>query len=428
MGKITKSEENFKKASSLIPGGVNSPVRAFNSVGGTPRFIEKGEGPWLIDVDGNRYIDYMMSWGPMILGHSNPEVIKAIKEKAGSGTSFGAATQAEIELAEIVASRIPAVEKVRMVSSGTEACMTAVRLARAFTGRDYVIKFEGGYHGHADPFLIKAGSGLVTGGLPGSAGIPKETSQYTVCLPYNDVESIEKCFKNFQGKIAAVIVEPVAANMGVIPPAAGFLEKLRDITSAEGSLLIFDEVITGFRVAMGGAGELYGVKPDLVCMGKILGGGLPAGGVGGRADIMDRLAPVGDVYQAGTLSGNPLAVASGIATLNELDSKRPYEELEWYGTLLEQNLTKLFERKGVPTQINRVGSILTVFFTKDPVTDFESAKMTDTKFFGRLFTELLVEGVYLPPSAFEAWFLSLCHIEEIIEMTVEKVEFALARI
>lgn len=416
--KNPKSEDIFARSSKIIPGGVNSPVRAFGSVGGTPFIVDHGAGAYLHDVDGNRYVDYVMSWGPLILGHAYPSVIKAIEEQVSRGTSYGAPTEAELELAELVRERMPWVEKMRMVSSGTEACMTAARVARGATGRNQIVKFDGGYHGHSDLFLVKAGSGLATGGLPASAGVPEDVTSTTLSIPYNDIDTAKSAFAESGDDIAAVIVEPVAANMGVIPPAEGFLQTLRDLTAKHGALLIFDEVITGFRVAPGGAAGLFGIKPDLVCMGKILGGGLPIGAVGGRANVMDHLAPVGNVYQAGTLSGNPLSVAAGITTLKALANKSIYDKMKSYTSELTDKLLSLFREQNVPIQINRVESLFTIFFSDNPVTDFESAKKSDMKLYAKFFHSLLDQGIFLPPSGFEAWFVSAAHGEEELQATL----------
>lgn len=416
------SSSEYKRAVSLIPGGVNSPVRSFGSVGGTPFFVERGDGAWIYDIEANRYLDYVMSWGPLIVGHGHPRVIQAVVEAAGKGTSFGASTRNEIELAAIVRERMPWVEKLRLVSSGTEACMTAVRLARGATGRSHVVKFDGGYHGHSDGFLVKAGSGLATDNLPASAGVPAGITACTLSIPYNDRESVEKAFLEHGSDIAAVIVEPVAANMGVVPPADGFLQFLRDITSRHGSLLIFDEVITGFRIAPGGGAGLFGIKPDLVCLGKILGGGLPIGGVGGRADVMDHLAPIGAVYQAGTLSGNPLSTAAGIATLRELEDARIFDHLREYADSLTESIRQQCRSHQRPVRINKVESLFTVFFTDSPVTDFESAKRADHAYYGQFFHALLEQGVYLPPSGFEAWFVSSTHKRVELDHTTQAIE------
>ncbi len=415
----------FDRARRLLPGGVNSPVRAYGSVGGEPRFIEKGKGAFIYDVDGGEYVDYVMSWGPLILGHAHPTVLRAVYEAAGKGVSFGAPTEAEIELAEMVKDRMPHVEMLRLVSSGTEAVMTAARLARGFTGRDVLVKFDGCYHGHSDGFLVAAGSGLATGGMPGSAGVPEEVTRKTLSLPYNDLSAVNEVFTERGEDIAAVIVEPIAANMGVVPPADGFLEGLRDVTSRYGALLIFDEVITGFRVARGGAAELSGVNPDLVTLGKILGGGLPIGAVGGRREVMERLAPVGDVYQAGTLSGNPLSVAAGIATLKELNEPLVYERLQAGTEFLARELEGLFAKAGIAARVSRSTGLLTVFFSTILPANFNTVKEINADLFARFFHRLLQQGVYLPPSPYEAWFLSTAHSSPLLERTLQAVEESL---
>ena len=417
-----KSQEIFTQSQKLIPGGVNSPVRAFGAVGGTPFIASKGEGPYLHDIDGRRYIDYVMSWGPLILGHSYKPVVEAVCRAAQAGTSFGAPTSSELELASLVNERMPWIEKLRLVSSGTEACMTAIRLARGATGRDIIVKFDGGYHGHADSFLIQAGSGLATGGLPASSGIPENVIKTTISIPYNDLQAVRECFENHASDIAAVIVEPVAANMGVVPPAKGFLQGLRELTTKHGSLLLFDEVITGFRIASGGAAQLYDIKPDLVCLGKILGGGLPIGGVGGTKEIMDFLAPVGPVYQAGTLSGNPLSTAAGIATLRALGDNSLYERIKQYADNLNGNIAALFDKSSIPLKINKVESLFTLFFTDNDVTDFNSAKKSDMKMYAEFFNFLLSKGIYIPPSGFEAWFVSAAHKGKQLNSTVKAIE------
>ena len=422
----TRSEEIFKKTSTLVPGGVNSPVRAFGSVGGTPFIADRGEGAWLYDIDGNRYIDYVMSWGPLMLGHAHHSVVAAIKSKAAGGVSFGVPTRDEMDLAAMVAERMPWIEKLRLVSSGTEACMTAARLARGATGRDLIVKFDGGYHGHSDLFLVKAGSGLATGSLPASGGVPAAVTQTTLSIPYNDIEAVESCFSEHGSNIAAVIVEPVAANMGVVPPKAGFLQALRDLTTKHGAVLIFDEVITGFRVAPGGAAELFDFKPDLVCLGKILGGGLPIGGVGGRRDLMDNLAPLGAVYQAGTLSGNPLSTRAGLATLEELGKPGVYERCRDYAEGLTAGLADLFAKHDRAVQISRVESLFTVFFNEHEVTDFASAGGSDMDMYAAMFHSLLDDGVYIAPSGYEAWFVSLAHTDEHRELTLAAVDNFLA--
>jgi glutamate-1-semialdehyde 2,1-aminomutase len=417
-----RSREIFEESERVVPGGVNSPVRSFMSVGGTPFVVERGEGPYLIDVDGRRYIDYVMSWGPLILGHADPAIVEAVRNRASLGTSFGAPTADELGLALLVRERMPWVEKLRLVSSGTEACMTAARVARGATGRTLAVKFDGGYHGHADGFLVKAGSGLATGNLPASAGVPGGVAATTVSLPYNDTSAIDDCFDRRGGDIACVIVEPVAANMGVVPPEPGFLEKIRDRTERSGALLIFDEVITGFRVAPGGAAELFGIRPDLVCLGKILGGGLPIGGLGGRADLMDLLAPGGPVYQAGTLSGNPLSTAAGIAGLKALANPGVYRRLRQYAVELTGRITEAAEREGVCLRANRVESLFTFFFSTEEVRDFASASRTDGDRYARLFHTLLDAGVFIPPSKYEAWFVSTSHGPDELESTVKAFE------
>lgn len=404
--KTTKSEELFERGKSIIPGGVNSPVRAFRAVGGVPRFMARGEGSKLIDVDGNRYIDYICSWGPLILGHRPKPVIDALQGVLEIGTSFGAPTEREIVLAELIRGAMPSMEMVRLVNSGTEAAMSALRVARGFTGRDLTIKFEGCYHGHVDSLLVKAGSGMATLGIADTAGVPKAFAETTIALPYNDLDAVETSFRELGDKIAAVIVEPVAGNMGCISPRAGYLEGLRRVTEKYGSLLLFDEVMTGFRLAYGGAQELYGIKPDLTMIGKVIGGGLPIAAYGGRADIMRKIAPVGPVYQAGTLSGNPLAVTAGIAMLTELKNN-PH-----IYTQLETATAGIVGNAPAGITVNRVGSMFTWFFTDRPVYDYESAKTCDVEAFRRFFHHMLERGVYLPPSQFEAAFVSAAHSEE----------------
>jgi len=416
------------RAEQLIPGGVNPPVRAFRSVGGTPPFLVRGLGAHVWDADGNRYIDYVGSWGPLILGHSPPEVIEAIVQAARNGTSFGASTPTEADLAELVIEAFPAIEKVRFVSSGTEATMSAIRLARAHTQRKFIVKFEGCYHGHSDALLVKAGSGVATLGIPGSAGVPEEFVEFTLALPYNDRNAVEAAFAKFRGQIACVIVEPVVGNMGCVPPRPGYLEALREITAREGALLIFDEVMTGFRVAFGGASELYHIKPDLTTLGKIIGGGLPVGAYGGPAKIMDLVAPLGPVYQAGTLSGNPLAMAAGIATLCQLKANRKqfYKQLDDMAGKLVAGITAAAKEAGVAMTANRVGSMFTFFFTDKQVTDWESAATCDTAKFGRFHGAMLDAGVWLPPSQFEAAFLSIAHTQGDIDDTIAAAREALA--
>jgi len=414
-----KSSALFKKAVQLIPGGVNSPVRAGKAVGVDPLFISRAEGCFLWDADGNRYIDYVGSWGPMILGHSRPEIIKAIEDRLSKGTSYGAPTELEVEMAELIIELVPSIEMVRMVNSGTEATMSAIRLARGFTGRDRIIKFDGCYHGHADSLLVAAGSGVATLGIPGSPGVPKDLAMYTISLPYNNLEQVAETFKNFGRDIAAVIVEPVAGNMGLVLPDRAFLSGLRDITEENGSLLIFDEVITGFRVGPGGAQEFYGIMPDITCLGKIIGGGLPVGAYGGRRDIMERMAPVGDIYQAGTLSGNPLAMAAGIATLKVLKDRAVYDMLEEKGRALFSGIKAAAQTAGQAITINHLGSMGTIYFTTGPVTDYASAKKADASRYGKFYRAMLEKGIYLAPSAFETAFVSLAHEKEAIQKTIE---------
>jgi glutamate-1-semialdehyde 2,1-aminomutase len=424
--KLNKSRKLHARAERLFPGGVNSPVRAFRAVGGEPPIIVRGKGARLRDADGNEYIDYVLSWGPLILGHAHPRVIAAVTEAARKGTSFGASTPAEADLAEEVVRAFPSIEKLRFVSSGTEATMSAIRLARAFTRRKYVIKFEGCYHGHADTLLVKAGSGVATLGIPGSAGVPEEFVHFTLALPFNDVAAVEEAIAKFPEEIACIIVEPVVGNMGCVPSAKGYLRALRDITSRNGALLIFDEVMTGFRVAYGGAQQLYGIRPDLTTLGKVIGGGLPVAAYGGRAEIMNMIAPLGPVYQAGTLSGNPLAMAAGLATLKVLRGNRKiYRELESKSARLVEGVLKAASAAGVKMTANRVGSMFTWFFTQTPVTDWSSAERCDTGAFGKFHSAMLAEGVYLPPSQFEAAFLSAAHSEQDINRTIDAARRAL---
>jgi glutamate-1-semialdehyde 2,1-aminomutase len=425
--KTKRSEKLFREAKTIIPGGVNSPVRAFRSVGGTPLFVAKAKGATVTDVDGNTFMDYVSSWGPMILGHAHPKVVSAIRAAAGKGTSYGAPTEGEVRLAAHIRDAFPSMKKVRLVSSGTEAAMSAVRLARGFTGRDKIVKFEGCYHGHADSMLVKAGSGALTFGQPDSPGVPADLARLTLTATFNDFASVLRLFESSPGQVAAVIVEPVPGNMGVVLPAPGFLEALRKMTLQEGALLIFDEVITGFRVAMGGAQELYGIDPDLTVLGKIIGGGLPVGAFGGRGDVMDALSPVGPVYQAGTLSGNPLAVAAGIACLGELARKGTYKKLGEKADYLAEGLYGVFEKSGVPAWTNRVGSMWTTFFQKGPVTDYGSAKRSDTAAYAKYFHGLLDRGVYIAPSQFEAGFVSLAHTRKDLDRTIAAARGALAQ-
>lgn len=426
--KLEHSREFFQEAQQYLPGGVDSPVRAFKTVGGTPPFIARGHGSKIYDVDGNEYIDYVCSWGPLILGHSHPQVVEALKKAAERGTSFGAPTALEVTLAKMICSAIPTIEMIRFVNSGTEATMSALRLARAFTGRDKIIKFSGGYHGHADGLLVKAGSGMATLSLPDSPGVPASYAQNTLVAPYNNVEAIAQRFRRYPDEIAAVIVEPVAANMGVVPPQPGFLESLRSLTSQFGALLIFDEVITGFRVTYGGAQNLFKIVPDLTCLGKIIGGGLPVGAYGGKQQIMEMMAPTGPVYQAGTLSGNPLAMTAGIETLKILGQPGVYERLEDAISGLEEGIVKVVSSLKLKLTISRFASLLTLFFTKNPVLDYESVLQADTVLFGKFFQQLLAKGIYWPPSQFEAAFVSLAHSAEDIHLTVDKISEALSHV
>ncbi len=416
--KTSNSRKLFRQAQKLIPGGVNSPVRAFRSVGGTPLFIAKAKGATVTDADGNTFLDYVASWGPMILGHAHPKIVSAIRSAAGRGTSYGAPTAGEVALARLLHRAFPSIERVRLVSSGTEAAMSAVRLARGFTGRDKIVKFEGCYHGHADPMLVKAGSGALTFGQPDSPGVPGDTAKHTLTATFNDPVSVRRLFDRNRGQIAAVIVEPIPGNMGVVLPAPGFLDELREITRVTGALLVFDEVITGFRVAFGGAQELFGIQPDLTVLGKIIGGGLPVGAFGGRRDVMAALSPEGPVYQAGTLSGNPLAVAAGIAALTELSKKGTYRKLAAKADYLGEGLEGTFRKSGVPTCTNRVGSMWTTFFQEGPVVDYATAKKSDTAAYGRYFRGMLARGVYLAPSQFEAGFVSLAHTRRDLDRTI----------
>jgi glutamate-1-semialdehyde 2,1-aminomutase len=427
--KVEQSRKLQKRAEMMIPGGVNSPVRAFRAVGGDPPFVVRGKASHIFDADGNEYIDYIGSWGPLILGHAAPVVIEALGAALRNGTSFGASTPAEADLAELVLSAFPHTQKVRFVSSGTEATMSAIRLARAYTKRKYIVKFEGCYHGHADALLVKAGSGVATLGIPGSAGVPEEFTQFTLALPYNDTDALEEVFKKFKQQIACVIIEPVVGNMGCVPPARGYLEAVRAVTSNDGALLIFDEVMTGFRLAFGGAQELYAIKPDLTTMGKIIGGGLPVGAYGGPTEIMDLVAPLGPMYQAGTLSGNPLAMAAGYAQLRYLkEHKEIYARLDQLSGELVAGVAAAANSASVPMTTNRVGSMFTWFFTPGPVTDWESASKSDAEAFGRFFRNMLDGGIYLPPSQYEAAFLSAAHTEEDITKTIAAAKQAFAMV
>ena len=422
----SKSETFYKDAIKYIPGGVNSPVRAFKSVGGNPIFIERAEGCRLYDVDGNEYIDYVGSWGPMIVGHCHPDVNNAIKNVIDKGTSFGAPTELEIELAKMVIDAVPSIEMVRMVNSGTEATMSAIRLARGYTGRDKIIKFEGGYHGHADGLLVKAGSGAATLGVPDSPGVPADYAKNTITVSFNNLEEVKRVVQSEGENIACIIVEPLPGNMGVIPPKEGFLEGLRSLCTQSGIVLIFDEVMSGFRVAYGGAQEVFGVKPDLTCLGKVIGGGLPVGAYGGKKEIMQNIAPAGPIYQAGTLSGNPLAMTAGIETLKILSRPGSYEQLEERSSQLAEGLKDIAAKSGIPTFSTRVGAMFCTYFTDEEVTDYKSATSSDTKRFGKFFLNMLENGVNLAPSQFEAAFMSLAHTEEDILKTLEAAKKSFA--
>jgi len=425
---LSRSRALFERAQRVIPGGVNSPVRAFGSVGGTPPFIARAQGAYIEDVDGNRYIDYVGSWGPMLFGHADPDVVRAIQEAATRSPSFGAPTELEVRVAELICELVPSIEMVRLVNSGTEATMSAVRLARAYTGRPKIIKFEGHYHGHADFFLIAAGSGALTYGQPNSPGVTPGTAQDTLLARFNDLQHVEQLVEANAGEVAAIILEPVAGNMGCVPPEPGFLEGLRALCDRHGMLLIFDEVMTGFRVARGGAQERYGVLPDLTTLGKVIGGGLPVGAYGGRREIMEYVAPKGPVYQAGTLSGNPLAMAAGYAVLRKIaDTPDLYERLERFGAALEEGVRENLKGLGLDLYFTRVGAMATLFFTSERVVDYETARRCDTRRFARYFHAMLEEGIYLPPSQFEAFFFSTAHGERELEQTLSAQRRALAR-
>ncbi|HHU6749513.1 TPA: glutamate-1-semialdehyde 2,1-aminomutase [Staphylococcus pseudintermedius] len=425
--RYNESIKAFEKAAQLMPGGVNSPVRAFKSVDTPAIFMARGEGSRIYDIDGNEYIDYVLSWGPLILGHRDPKVIEAIHDVVERGTSFGASTLEENRLAELVIERVPSIEKVRMVSSGTEATLDTLRLARGYTGKNKIIKFEGNYHGHSDSLLIKAGSGVATLGLPDSPGVPEGTAKNTITVPYNDLDAVKYAFEAFGDDIAAVIVEPVSGNMGVVPPINNFLQGLRDITKENDALLIFDEVMTGFRVGYNCAQGYFNVIPDLTCLGKVIGGGLPVGAFGGRKEIMDHIAPSGDIYQAGTLSGNPLAMTSGYMTLSQL-TPESYEYFNELGDMLEQGLTEIFAKHQVPLTVNRAGSMIGFFLNKGPVTNFKEANQSDLELFSQLYRELAEQGIFLPPSQFEGMFLSTAHTKEDIEKTLHAFDVALERL
>ncbi|MGG3559635.1 glutamate-1-semialdehyde 2,1-aminomutase [Peribacillus frigoritolerans] len=427
MRSYEKSKKAFAEAKNLMPGGVNSPVRAFKSVDMDPIFMERGKGSKMYDIDGNEYIDYVLSWGPLILGHTNDRVVESLKKVAESGTSFGTSTLIENELAKLVMERVPSIEMIRMVSSGTEATMSALRLARGITGRDKILKFEGSYHGHGDSLLIKAGSGVATLGLPDSPGVPEGIAKNTITVAYNDLAATKYAFEQFGEDIACIIVEPVAGNMGVVPPQPGFLEGLREVTTQYGALLIFDEVMTGFRVDYNCAQGYFGIVPDLTCLGKVIGGGLPVGAFGGKREFMERIAPSGTIYQAGTLSGNPLAMTAGLETLSQL-TPESYDEFTRKGDMLEKGIGAAAEKYGVPHTFNRAGSMIGLFFTNEDVVNYETAKTSDLEFFASYYREMANQGIYLPPSQFEGLFLSTAHSDEDIEKTIEAAEQAFAKL
>jgi glutamate-1-semialdehyde 2,1-aminomutase len=422
----TESGRLMQRAAAMMPGGVSSPVRAFRAVGGEPLFIARGEGSRLYDADGNSYIDYIGSWGPLIAGHAHPVVVRALREAATRGTSFGAPIAAEADLAEVIINRVPGLDMIRFVNSGTEATMSAIRLARAATGRDLIVKFDGCYHGHADSLLVSAGSGVLTLGQPDSPGVPAAVAALTISIPFNNPQAVIDVFERQPEAIAAIIVEPVAGNMGVVAPQPGYLEALLDIAHRHGALLIMDEVMTGFRVAKGGARELYGIRPDITAFGKVIGGGLPVGAYGGRADLMRMISPSGPVYQAGTLSGNPLAMAAGLSTLSLVDGLGAYNLLEQLGARLEAGLVEAAEAADLPVRVGRVGSMITPFFSPDPVLDYIDARRCDTERFGRFHRSMLEQGVYLPPSQFESWFISLAHTNHDIDATISAARVAMA--
>lgn len=426
--KRNKSIRQYQKALEIIPGGVNSPVRAFKAIGIPPTFIDRAKGSKIWDIDGNEYIDYVGSWGPMILGHAHPKVVAALKRAAPKGTSFGAPTSLEVDLAVRVRKAFPSMELVRMVSSGTEAAMGAIRVARGFTGRDKILKFEGCYHGHGDSLLVKAGSGGATFGIPDSLGVPADLARHTLTAAYNDLEAVKSLLDQYRGEVACIILEPIVGNMGVVVPEKGFLEGLRKLCDEEQVVLIFDEVISGFRVAYGGAQELYRIKADLTSLGKIIGGGLPVGAYGGKREIMEKVSPLGGVYQAGTLSGNPLAMTAGIETLDLLRPKKNYDSLEKKTVYLTEGILRIAEQHGIPITINRATGLFTIFFSSGPVTDYPSAKTSDTNRFARFFIEMMEQGIYLPPSQFEAWFLSLAHTEKDLDRTLEACDRAFQKI
>jgi glutamate-1-semialdehyde 2,1-aminomutase len=422
---MVSNKKLFEEALNYLPGGVNSPVRAFKAVEGEPIIVKRGKGAYIEDIEGNKYIDFLMSWGPLILGHAYPKVVEEVKKASENGLSFGLTNPYEIELAKEVVEAVPSADKVRFVNSGTEAVMSAIRLARGYTGRKYIVKFDGCYHGHYDSVLVSAGSGVATFGIPGTPGIPEEIAKLTYVLPYNDPEAVKKLFDERGGEIACVIVEPVAGNMGVVPPTREFLKTLREETQKHGALLIFDEVITGFRLSLGGAQEYFGIEPDLTTLGKVIGGGMPVGAYAGKREIMSKIAPEGEVYQAGTLSGNPVAMAAGLATVRELKELNPYGKLEKRTQHLTEKISELLTEKGIPHTINRVGSMFTVFFTEGEVKNYSDAKKSDLKLFAKFFKALLKNGVLIPPSQFEAWFLSVAHTDKVINEAVERIRKAI---